>query len=62
MEAQLTDKVGLVMKETKNCIVSIRTQIIHEPTQLVIVISKKYIDKRTGKTYTSRVHREFIQL
>lgn len=58
----LLDKKTFILKETSKFILSIKTEIKHEPKQLVVVVEKSYHDKATERTTHTRIHREFIPI
>jgi hypothetical protein len=56
------DSNSHIIKETDNFTLKIHTQILDEPNSLVILIHKKIINKKTGKTETIKIYREQIDL
>jgi hypothetical protein len=55
------DEVGITSKEYENMIITVRTQLLHEGENIVIHITRKIINKLTGKTSTETVYREVVE-
>jgi len=52
------DQVSKLLIEKEDFIIEVTTQILDEPSCVVILIHKKYICKKTGKSKTEKIYRE----
>ena len=56
------DKSTSITKETDTQIITIHTQLLDEPDEIVVLITKKVVDKTNGKSTTETLYRNGVDI